>query len=301
MIRVAIVAVILLLAAAPAAVADVLYLANGGRVEGAVRVEGDSYVVEMLNGSARIAVASVVYRQKIPYVTEVYEARRAAMKADDPDAHLRLSLWCRSKGLRDRADAHLEQVLLLDPDHAEARALRGEVKFEGQWVDREAVKDLQMARAGFLRFEGRWFTEAGLAAYLAAKKELFEMEAVAEDRRAAREAEARKAREDEERIAKLAAERKAIEAALKQAEEDRLARDALIRENQRLLDRLLDHRDRGYGYGYDSGWSWPYGMPYFSGSRSLSARCNDLHRVSRGSSLRFSWTRGNFRVRGAVR
>jgi hypothetical protein len=173
-------------------------------------------------------------------------------------------------------------------------------------MTREDADDLRMARAGFVRFEGRWYTEAGLGAYLEARRELLKLEALAAAHRAEREAALRKAREEEERIAKIAAERKAIEAALARAEADRIARDELIRENQRLLDRLRAANSGwgydGYGYGYGSRYRswWPYGGSRYVGASHGSSRRHD-HGRRGGATLGFSWTRGNFRVRGVVR
>jgi hypothetical protein len=59
----------------------------------------------------------------------------AAVKAGkDPDAHVRLAMWCASRGLVPERDLELAAALRLSPDHAAARGLSGMVRVEGHWV-----------------------------------------------------------------------------------------------------------------------------------------------------------------------
>lgn len=51
----------------------------------------------------------------------------------DPDAHVRLALWCESRGLSAERAHHLAMAVLTDPTHATARALMGLVEFQGKW------------------------------------------------------------------------------------------------------------------------------------------------------------------------
>ncbi len=54
---------------------------------------------------------------------------------------LDLALWCQANKLEDERDEHLNTVLQLDPNHAEARKLLGYVRRGREWVLKEAATD----------------------------------------------------------------------------------------------------------------------------------------------------------------
>ncbi|WP_152053351.1 polymorphic toxin-type HINT domain-containing protein [Tautonia marina] len=62
-----------------------------------------------------------------------YQAAAAAA-GRDADAQLQLSLWCEAQGRLSEAQHHLALAVLIDPDHAAARALMGRVRFGESWV-----------------------------------------------------------------------------------------------------------------------------------------------------------------------
>ncbi len=67
----------------------------------------------------------------------------AAVKAGkDPDAHLRLALWCEAHGLIPEREKEVAETLRLNPNHAAARGLSGMVRTEWGWlkVDEVAAK-----------------------------------------------------------------------------------------------------------------------------------------------------------------
>jgi tetratricopeptide (TPR) repeat protein len=57
----------------------------------------------------------------------------------DPDAHVRLALWCESHGLRSEQMKHLALAVLYQPSHALARGLLGMVSYQGKWNRPEVV------------------------------------------------------------------------------------------------------------------------------------------------------------------
>ena len=66
--------------------------------------------------------------------------RAAAVKAGkDPDAHVRLALWCEAHGFIPERDRELAECLRLNPNHAEARGLSGMVRTEGRWAKPDEV------------------------------------------------------------------------------------------------------------------------------------------------------------------
>lgn len=86
-------------------------------------------------------------------------ARRAPTVSDTADAQFALARWCRDNGLSDELKTHLRRVLLLDPDHEEARALLGYQRINGQWWTREEL----LASRGLVRHDGEFRTRQEIA------------------------------------------------------------------------------------------------------------------------------------------
>jgi hypothetical protein len=237
--------------------ADIVFLEGGGQVEGVVTDLGSKVKIQGLNGSVLVRKSKIADHMKTPFVTEIYAGKLRAIDADKADDHYRLAMWCRRNGLPKQGSLLLDKTLELDPDHERARGTLGHVNFKGVWLTAAAAVDASMAERGFLRYQGRWYTEAGLTAYLDARREELKIEAEAERRRVEREALARKAREDEERLKLLTAERKMVEDALAAAQQTRKERDELLQQNRDLIDLMRDRSwDRGWygGWGYVGGW-----------------------------------------------
>lgn len=287
---------ITLLALCAPAGADVLYLEGGGRVEGVVTDEGRHYVVRSTKGTARVERARVAKRVRLPYVTEVYEERRGAVGPEDADGRFLLALWCSTNGLARQGRTHLMEVLLIDPDHARARARLGFIRHEGVWMMPEEAKDAAMAARGYVRFDGRWFTPEGLLAWIDARQELARLNEEIAQRKVEREKAKLEALREAEKLAKERAERKALEQAMARAEADRIERERLARQNEEMLRLLRDMYLRN-SYGYST-YGYGYGIPH---------RGYDLRRYTRpgcttsGPRLSFRWSRGNFHIRGVVR
>src|ERR1700716_3904223 len=71
---------------------------------------------------------------------QAYQAAKAEAKRD-PNAHIRLALWCESHGMGTERLKHLAIAVLADPKNATARGLMGLVAYKGQWRRPEAVAD----------------------------------------------------------------------------------------------------------------------------------------------------------------
>jgi len=67
-----------------------------------------------------------------------YQAAKIAV-GRDADAHVRLALWCESRGMTAERTALLTRAVLLDPSNAKARGLLGFVQHEGKWLRPEEV------------------------------------------------------------------------------------------------------------------------------------------------------------------
>jgi hypothetical protein len=68
-----------------------------------------------------------------------YEAERAKT-GRDPDAQVRLALWCEANGLTSERLKHLALAVLANPAHTAARGLLGLVPYKGQWKTTDAIK-----------------------------------------------------------------------------------------------------------------------------------------------------------------
>jgi hypothetical protein len=76
----------------------------------------------------------------IPPDLTVYEAAQAKV-GRDPEAHVKLALWCEAHGLRAESAKQLALAVLIDPRNATARGLMGLVAHRGHWLRPEAVSE----------------------------------------------------------------------------------------------------------------------------------------------------------------
>ena len=68
-----------------------------------------------------------------------YEAARANV-GRDPDAHVRLALWCEAHGLQAERLKHLAIAVIANPRHSMARGLMGLVEYRGRWQRPESIE-----------------------------------------------------------------------------------------------------------------------------------------------------------------
>jgi hypothetical protein len=142
--------------AAPSARADTFVLANGGSISGTLVNPGEapreSYVVEVPGGGRLTLHADQVeevlalspaqqrYVEILPRMPHTVEGMWA------------MAEWCREARLNEERARHLEELLVLAPEHKEARAALGYTKVDGKWV----LPDEHMRSLGYIRFEGGW-------------------------------------------------------------------------------------------------------------------------------------------------
>ncbi len=160
-------AVILAALAAAPALADVVYLKNGGRVEGTVTDLGDTLKVEHRFGTVTLKKSEVAGIERKATVEQVYAERRAKTDLTDPAALVALGLWCRENGWETQAVKEFNAALAIDPDHRGARHALGHVFYEGAWRSEREIMEMK----GFVLFEGQWVTREELLALKAAEAE----------------------------------------------------------------------------------------------------------------------------------
>jgi tetratricopeptide (TPR) repeat protein len=161
-----------LLVATPA-LADVVHLKNGGRVEGTVKDLGDKYRIDHRYGSLTVPKADVTKIEKKASLKELYEARRKKIDAKDPDALVKIGLWLREQGWESQALKEFRAALKLDAEHRGAHKALGHVLYEGKWRTEAKIMELR----GFVKHQGKWVS----------KEEKARLEAVEERERMAKE------------------------------------------------------------------------------------------------------------------
>lgn len=138
----------ILLAPIPIAMSDVLYLRNGGSVEGEiVETDATSFKVRTVVGAVTLAKNDVTRIEKSPSPFAEYEQRRKALRRTARD-HMDLAAWCAETGLASERKLHLRSAIDLDPDFEPARRALGFVRVGGFWVEGRKVVARQEGAAG---------------------------------------------------------------------------------------------------------------------------------------------------------
>lgn len=153
-------------------VADVVRLANGGRLYGKV-VSQDSTPdpssdetlgvlrIRTVTGAlVEVIRSEVVDVQTRSLVREQYELQRACA-ADTVEEHLRLATWCQQHGLEAERAEELRRVLELDPNNQVAHRALKHVRYDGRWVTRDEY-DRLMRENGYVLYKGRYLTRQEL-------------------------------------------------------------------------------------------------------------------------------------------
>jgi hypothetical protein len=91
---------------------------------------------------ALLIVCAGLLAASAPAADVLSDYRKAeAAVGRDPDAHVRLALWCEANGLEAERGKHLALAVLHDPSHASARGLMGLVTYGNRWRRPEAVAE----------------------------------------------------------------------------------------------------------------------------------------------------------------
>ena len=133
------------------AAGEVFLLRSGGRIEGEL-VNADenprtSYIISLPSGGQLTLDAAVVDKVQPcrPELAEYEKVRR--QYPDTVQGQLKMSDWCRDHNLPAQRKTHLERILQLDPDQAEARRLLGYHKYKDKWMTLEE----EMAEKGYVK------------------------------------------------------------------------------------------------------------------------------------------------------
>ena len=141
---------------------DLIKLKAGGEIRGKLQKlpseSGEARIIETLTGGKiTVDAQQIEFITNRPLSVEEYESRSKSI-ADTVDAHLELANWCSENHLISQRHAELEKVLLLEPDHAKARAALGYTNRDGEWMTRDEL----MRKNGYIKYKGRYVSTAEL-------------------------------------------------------------------------------------------------------------------------------------------
>ncbi|MHC4503333.1 MAG: hypothetical protein ACYTFI_08520 [Planctomycetota bacterium] len=150
-------ALVILGAWVPAVRADVVVLADGRKIEGTVKREGDVYVITGRFGTTtRVPVYEVAEIRKTKSSFDDFTKKRDALEAKGDKATaeewFELATFAVKQNLTKQARDTYEKVISLDPAHEEAHKALGHVRYEGTWMTEERA----MALKGMVKVDGRW-------------------------------------------------------------------------------------------------------------------------------------------------
>ncbi len=141
---------------APTVRAEVFHLDNGGEVRGEIvnpdETPRSHYIVKTAQGGKISLPADQVEKVDKQSAKEIEYDRLAAVAPDTVKAQWELAEFCHENHLYSQRTKHLERIIKLDPEHAEARRALGYSKVKGHWTTVEEGMDAQ----GRKRYKGAW-------------------------------------------------------------------------------------------------------------------------------------------------
>lgn len=145
--------------AAPALVnADIIRLKSGGEIRGVIK-EKSVRSAPQITITTLIGATVVVNQDEIEFVSrrslivEQYESR-AKLTPDTVKAQWDLAEWCLQNRLRNQRETHLQRIVELDPEHADANRGLGHSLHDGEWMTR----DEYMSSQGMVKYHNRYVT-----------------------------------------------------------------------------------------------------------------------------------------------
>jgi hypothetical protein len=140
-----------------AARADIIHLVDGRKLEGEVRLDGDTYVITGRSGiKTRIKKYMVLKIVKAaPPAERIAKAGKALVakgKKATADEWAELGKLATELNLKKDARRAFAKAVSVDPNHKIARKALGQVSYGGRWIP----KDEAMTRQGKVKVDGRW-------------------------------------------------------------------------------------------------------------------------------------------------
>jgi hypothetical protein len=139
--------------------AETFLLHSGGTIEGDILNADENprskYVIALANGGEITLDASVIDKVRVvkPELAEYEKVRRHA--PDTAPGQLQMAEWCKEHHLPEQRKLHMERVIQLDPDQADARRFLGYQKYKDEWMTPDEIKIDQ----GYVKVDNRWMTQ----------------------------------------------------------------------------------------------------------------------------------------------
>jgi len=148
---------------AESARAAVFLLTNGGQIEGRLlnpeQQPRSEYQIEVTGGGRLILHAQQV-RQVLTVSDDLRWYQQWLPKVPNTvEGHWTMAEQCRARNLHAQREHHLNQILLLDPDHKDARYGLGYSRVQDRWIK----TDEWMQNQGYVRYRGAWRTPQDVA------------------------------------------------------------------------------------------------------------------------------------------
>jgi hypothetical protein len=136
------------------AMADIVVMQDGRVLKGQVELAGKELVIKGPYGSVRVLKSKVKDWKTSSPEEAAFAKLKAQLGQGTADERYRLGVFARNKRLSDKARKAFQSVLLVNSDHAGARAALGYVKHQGLWITESDKARME----GKVRYQGRWLT-----------------------------------------------------------------------------------------------------------------------------------------------
>lgn len=148
--RLGVVTVVLLFGAL--AHADEVRLKDGAVLHGDVIVERHRVLVTTDAGAIAVARSEVDRLERTGGPLTEFERRHETLRSDDVAGRIELARWAKAQRLHQHERRLMEEIILIEPDHAEAREALGHHLIDGQWLSDAEYHE----RQGLVWADGRW-------------------------------------------------------------------------------------------------------------------------------------------------
>ncbi|RME88434.1 MAG: hypothetical protein D6785_00880, partial [Planctomycetota bacterium] len=136
---------------------EVIYLQNGGRIEGKIlEWKEESVVVKTKWGVIKVLKDEIKSIEKAKSVKEIFQKRWEKLDRYDGEGFFQLGKWCQEQGLKKEAEKCFRKTLDIMPAHRGAHLALGHRFFHGRWME----YDEYMKARGFVFYAGKWMTKS---------------------------------------------------------------------------------------------------------------------------------------------
>src|SRR6267142_1736215 len=136
--------------------AEVFILKSGGRIEGEHlnpnRERGQPYHLRTGEGVQLYLADSTVQRVIVKTDLDKQYETLLAKTDNSVEGQWGLAEWCKEAGLTEQRKRHLQAVISLAPDHAEARKALGYQRYGSRWLTHEE----HLQSLGYSKYKGAW-------------------------------------------------------------------------------------------------------------------------------------------------